>query len=166
MPPPGPRAPTRGDLRGVPSLRCLGPCHPREAAPLSGGRSPRRTGLTDRRTSRIRTLSGGMARRLGIAQALIHDPALLLDEPTAGLDPRQRIALRETIAAVAVGRIVIVSTHLVEDVRGLADRVLILDGGTIAFDGDLTALEDRADPHAPGDTHLERAIATLMGGPE
>ncbi|MFF3604370.1 hypothetical protein [Streptomyces sp. NPDC002463] len=75
-------------------------------------------------------------------------------------------APRETITAVSCDRIVIVSTHLVEDVRGLADRVVILHGGDVAFDGDLPTLEARADPDAPGDTDLERAIATLMGGPE
>ncbi|MEU7277297.1 ATP-binding cassette domain-containing protein [Streptomyces sp. NPDC045431] len=125
------------------------------------------TNLTERRTSKIRTLSGGMARRLGIAQALIHDPVmLLLDEPTVGLDPRQRIALRETISSLAAGRVVIVSTHLVEDIRGLADRVIILHGGTVVFDGDVPTLEGESDPEAPGDTDLERAIATLMGAPE
>ncbi|WP_351230925.1 ATP-binding cassette domain-containing protein [Streptomyces sp. NPDC002133] len=125
------------------------------------------TNLADRRTSKIRTLSGGMSRRLGIAQALIHDPALLLlDEPTVGLDPRQRIALRETIASAARGRIVIVSTHLVEDIRGLADRVIVLNEGAVIFDGDVPALEGKATPDAPGDTDLERAIATLMGEAE
>ncbi|MFG2296581.1 ATP-binding cassette domain-containing protein [Streptomyces sp. NPDC048603] len=137
----------------------------RRASAVSGALAL--THLSDRATSRIRTLSGGMARRLGVAQALIHDPAvLLLDEPTVGLDPRQRIALRETISAVAVDRIVIVSTHLVEDVRGLADRVVILHGGDVVFDGDVPALEGTADPDAPGDTDLERAIAALMGAPE
>ncbi|MFI9297569.1 ATP-binding cassette domain-containing protein [Streptomyces gardneri] len=125
------------------------------------------TNLTDRRTAKARTLSGGMARRLGIAQALIHDPALiLLDEPTVGLDPRQRIALRETVAKAALGRIVIVSTHLVEDIRGLADRVIVLSAGSVVFDGDVPALEEHAQPDAPGDTDLERAIATLMGEAE
>ncbi|MFF8837908.1 ATP-binding cassette domain-containing protein [Streptomyces sp. NPDC015130] len=125
------------------------------------------TNLTDRRTVKARTLSGGMARRLGIAQALIHDPALiLLDEPTVGLDPRQRIALRETVAKAALGRIVIVSTHLVEDIRGLADRVIVLSAGSVVFDGDVPALEERAQPDAPGDTDLERALATLMGEAE
>ncbi|GHA11087.1 ABC transporter ATP-binding protein [Streptomyces spiroverticillatus] len=125
------------------------------------------TRLTDRATHKIRTLSGGMIRRLGIAQALIHDPALLLlDEPTVGLDPRQRIALRETITSIAAHRVVIISTHLVEDVRNLADRVIILDTGEVVFDGDIPTLEGKADPDAPGDTDLERAIATLMGAQE
>ncbi|MEU8076759.1 ATP-binding cassette domain-containing protein [Catellatospora citrea] len=122
-------------------------------------------GLSDRRNARIGTLSGGMRRRLGIAHALVHDPlVLLLDEPTVGLDPRQRIALREAVAAVSRNRIVIVSTHLVEDVRGLADRVVILGEGQVAYDGDVASLEAHATDDAPGDTDLERAIAVLMTG--
>ncbi|MHC0432768.1 ATP-binding cassette domain-containing protein [Streptomyces sp. O3] len=124
------------------------------------------TGLTEQRKRKIRQLSGGMARRLGIAHAIIHDPALLLlDEPTAGLDPRQRIALRETISRLGTGRIVIVSTHLVEDIRGLADRVIVLNDGSVAYDGDITGLEKLSADDAPGDTELERAIASLMGEP-
>jgi ABC-2 type transport system ATP-binding protein len=120
--------------------------------------------LLGRQDQRIGTLSGGMRRRLGIAHALVHDPELvLLDEPTVGLDPRQRIALRDTIARVSEDRIVIVSTHLVEDVRGLADRVVVLNGGAIVFDGGIGALEGRSDPTAPGDSDLERSIAMLVG---
>ncbi|MFY1674309.1 ATP-binding cassette domain-containing protein [Plantactinospora sp. WMMB334] len=120
--------------------------------------------LSDRRSSRIRELSGGMRRRLGIAHALVHDPALvLLDEPTVGLDPRQRIGLRQTIGQVGRNRIVLVATHLVEDVRGLADRVIVLNEGAVVYDGDVPGLERLAEPDAAGDTDLERAIAGLMG---
>ncbi|WP_433531082.1 ATP-binding cassette domain-containing protein [Micromonospora sp. CA-263727] len=122
-----------------------------------------RVGLTDQRASRVRSLSGGMRRRLGIAHAIVHDPALLLlDEPTAGLDPRQRIGLRETIANLGGDQVVIVSTHLVEDIRGLASRVIVLSEGTVVFDGDVAGLERLATPDAPGDTDLERSIASLM----
>lgn len=125
------------------------------------------TGLQDRRRQRIAKLSGGMARRLGIAHALIHDPALLLlDEPTAGLDPRQRVALRQTIASMGDERIILVATHLVEDIRGLASRVIVLNRGRIVFDGDTAELERAARPEMPGDSDLERAIATLMGDGE
>jgi ABC-2 type transport system ATP-binding protein len=122
-------------------------------------------GLTEQRGKTVRALSGGMARRLGIAQALVHRPGLLLlDEPTAGLDPRQRVALRETIAAVGRNRIVLVSTHLVEDVRGLADRVIVLDGGQVVFDGDTGELARRATPASPGDTELERGLSAVLAG--
>lgn len=142
-------------LQGVPAQR----------RPESVTSALARTGLDDKRTSRIRSLSGGMARRLGIAHALVHDPSLLLlDEPTVGLDPRQRVALRGTIAGLSEGRVVIVSTHLVEDVRGLADRVIVLGEGSIVFDGTVAELEKKADPSAPGDSDLERSIATLMEG--
>ncbi|GII24662.1 ATP-binding cassette domain-containing protein [Planosporangium mesophilum] len=123
-----------------------------------------RVGLAEQRTATVRSLSGGMRRRLGIAHAIVHDPALLLlDEPTVGLDPRQRIGLRETIANLGGDQVVIVSTHLVEDIRGLADRVVVLSEGTVVFDGDVAGLEQRATPDAPGDTDLERSIANLMG---
>lgn len=121
--------------------------------------------LADRADSRIGTLSGGMVRRVGIAHALVHQPAVvLLDEPTAGLDPRQRVELRSTIGDIAGDRVVLVSTHLVEDVRGLADRVLVLDEGHLVFDGTVAALEQFDDPVAPGDTPLERAISVVLDG--
>lgn len=121
--------------------------------------------LADRADSRIGTLSGGMVRRVGIAHALVHEPAVvLLDEPTAGLDPRQRVELRSTIGAIAGDRIVLVSTHLVEDVRGVADRVLVLDDGQLVFDGSVGDLEQLDDSVAPGDTPLERAISVVLDG--
>jgi len=114
---------------------------------------------------KIKALSGGTARRLGIAQALVHGPdVLLLDEPTAGLDPIQRLELRHLIASLGDSRIVLVSTHLVEDVRGMADRILLLDEGRLRFDGTVAELEGSTHAEAPGDTELERALAHLMAG--
>lgn len=140
---------------------------PRLARPQAVARALDIVGLADRSDQRIKTLSGGMTRRLGIAHALVHDPGLLLlDEPTVALDPRQRVELRATIRKVGEGRIVLVSTHLVEDVRAIADRVLVLDRGDIVFDGDVAALESRASDEHPGDTLLERAITGLMGAHE
>jgi ABC-2 type transport system ATP-binding protein len=122
------------------------------------------TGLLERRSHRIGALSGGMLRRLGIAQALVHEPGvLLLDEPTAGLDPLQRIALRDVVQSVAEGCVVIVSTHLVEDVRALARSVVLLNAGSVVFEGSVSALEELADPAAPGENDLEKAAAALMG---
>ncbi len=126
-----------------------------------------RVGLGKQADQQIRALSGGMARRLGIAHALVHQPTvLLLDEPTVGLDPRQRVGVRQVVSGLTSDSVVLVSTHLVEDVRGLADRVLILSDGQLAFDGTVSDLELLADPAAPGDTELERALACVMGGAE
>ena len=117
------------------------------------------------RHERIKNLSGGQRRRLGIAHALVHGPELLLlDEPTVGLDPRQRAELRETIRLVGSECIALVSTHLVEDVRSLAHRVLVLNEGVLVFDGTVPELERLASADAPGDTDLERSLSTLMDG--
>jgi ABC-2 type transport system ATP-binding protein len=94
----------------------------------------------------IRKLSGGMRRRVAIAQALLGDPQLLvLDEPTAGLDPEQRLRFRELLSAVAAHATVLLSTHQTDDVAALCHRVVVLLGGEVRFAGapaDLAALAD------------------------
>ncbi|CCH32644.1 ATP-binding cassette domain-containing protein [Actinosynnema sp. NPDC047251] len=92
--------------------------------------------LSSRRDQKISTLSGGMHRRVGIAQAVVNQPeVLLLDEPTVGLDPRQRRVLRHLIVSLGRQRAVVLSTHLTEDVAAAADRVVVLDEGEMRFDG-------------------------------
>jgi ABC-2 type transport system ATP-binding protein len=116
-------------------------------------------GLGDRMHQRIRSLSGGMRRRVGLAQALLGDPRLLvLDEPTVGLDPIQRLRFRETVSDVARNHTVLLSTHLTEDATALCARVIVIDHGTVRFAGDsdeLTAIaagrvwqSDTPDPAA------------------
>lgn len=94
------------------------------------------TGLSDRSTTKIRKLSGGMRRRLALAQSLIGDPqVLILDEPTAGLDPELRFRFRELVTELANDRTVLISTHQTEDVAAICDRVIVLDTGRVLFDG-------------------------------
>ncbi|MFD7735060.1 ABC transporter ATP-binding protein [Kitasatospora phosalacinea] len=93
-------------------------------------------GLADRRAKKIRTLSGGMRRRVALAAALVGDPDLLvLDEPTVGLDPEQRLRLRELVADLGETRTVLLSTHQTEDVSALCRQVVVLDRGQVKFQG-------------------------------
>jgi ABC-2 type transport system ATP-binding protein len=93
-------------------------------------------GLGDRRGKRIRALSGGMRQRVALAAALVGDPPfVVLDEPTVGLDPEQRMRFRELIADAGDGRTVLLSTHQTEDVAMLCRRVIVLDQGRLRFEG-------------------------------
>lgn len=88
--------------------------------------------LEDVRTKKIVKLSGGMKRRVGIAQAMLNDPkVLILDEPTAGLDPGERIRFRNFLAATSKERIVLLSTHIVSDIEDIADHVMIMKDGEL-----------------------------------
>jgi ABC-2 type transport system ATP-binding protein len=104
-------------------------------------------GLGDVMHKRIRQLSGGMRRRVGIAQALLGAPDLLiLDEPTAGLDPEQRLRFREVLSVHAESSVVLLSTHQTDDVAALCQRVIVLLDGSVRFDGtpkQLAALADK-----------------------
>lgn len=93
-------------------------------------------GLADVAKKKIKTYSGGMKQRLGIAQALLNDPqVLILDEPTAGLDPKERVRFRELIAEIGKESIVLLSTHIVSDVEHIADRILMMKDGQIIWQG-------------------------------
>ena len=97
--------------------------------------------LADVATKRVRALSGGQRRRVALAQALLGDPALLLlDEPTTGVDPQQRVSLRQGLSRAGERSTVLLSTHQTEDVAALCDRVVVLDQGSIRFDGAVTDL--------------------------
>lgn len=90
---------------------------------------------------KLKTFSGGMKRRVGIAQALLNDPALLIvDEPTAGLDPEERIRFRNLLADLAGNRTVLLSTHIVEDVAQTCRQVAVMTGGRVVFQGAITQL--------------------------
>ena len=95
-------------------------------------------GLSEVGRKKIRTYSGGMKQRLGIAQALLSQPKLLiLDEPTAGLDPKERVRFRTIIQEQGKESIVLLSTHIVSDVEHIADRILMVKDGQIIYDGDV-----------------------------
>lgn len=97
-----------------------------------------RTGLTPEQGKKIGALSKGYRQRVGLAQALIHDPAvLILDEATTGLDPNQIIEIRNLISEVGKDRTVMLSTHIMQEVEAICDRVIIIDSGKIIADGPL-----------------------------
>jgi ABC-2 type transport system ATP-binding protein len=103
-------------------------------------------GLREVAGRKIRALSGGMRRRVGVAQAILGEPELVvLDEPTAGLDPEQRLRFRDLVSRIGEGRTVLLSTHQTEDVSALCPHVVVVDRGRTVFDGTPSALTGTAD---------------------
>ena len=112
-------------------------------------------GLKEAARKKIRTYSGGMKQRLGIAQALLNDPqVLIMDEPTAGLDPQERIRFRELISGLGRTRIVLLSTHIVSDLENIADRLMIMKEGQLLWQGKWNAGKD----------NLERFYISMING--
>ena len=94
------------------------------------------TGLSEMRKRKLKTFSGGMLRRLGIAQALLNEPEILvLDEPTAGLDSKERVNFRNIISTLGKDRMVLLSTHIVSDIEYIADTILIMKDGSLILSG-------------------------------
>jgi ABC-type multidrug transport system ATPase subunit len=128
-------------------------------------RAIERVDLADRARSKLKTLSGGMLRRVGIAQAIVNDPdLLLLDEPTAGLDPEQRVEFRALLREIGKHGTVIVSTHLVEDVATACGEVALMESGRIVFRGTPSDLALRGDGHGTGDSPIERGYSAVLAG--
>jgi len=95
-----------------------------------------KVGLSDVKNKRIKTFSGGMKQRLGIAQAILNNPkVIILDEPTAGLDPKERVRFRNMIKELGQEAIVLLSTHIVSDIEKIADRIIVIKDGSVIFDG-------------------------------
>ena len=97
--------------------------------------------LEEQKKTKVKAMSGGMKRRLGIAQAMIHNPkVIIVDEPTAGLDPEERVRFRNLLCEIAKERIVILSTHIVGDIEATCEEIAILNQGEICFRGTVNEL--------------------------
>lgn len=102
-------------------------------------------GLSEKSNEKIGTLSGGMIRRLGIAQTLLGNPEIIfLDEPTAGLDPEERIRFKNIISKIRDKHIIVISTHIVNDVENLCDKIIIMDNGCLLFLGTMEDMINKA----------------------
>lgn len=133
-------------------------------------RALRALGLEELSGRRVRTLSGGQRQRVGLAAAVVHGPELLLlDEPTAGLDPQVRVEIRHWLQELAQSTSIIMSTHLVDDVGAVCDDVVVLDQGRVVFHGAVTELADRGDgafsesAAGAGGNALERGYMAVLG---
>jgi ABC-type multidrug transport system ATPase subunit len=136
---------------------------PAAEVPGAVQRAVERVGLADRADDRKRTLSGGLARRAGIAQAIVNDPQiLLLDEPTAGLDPDQRLAFRALLRELAQDTCVVVATHLVEDVVAACTEVRLIDAGRLVFQGVPADLQAAGGGRDGDDSPAERGYSAIL----
>jgi ABC-2 type transport system ATP-binding protein len=140
-------------LKEMPSREIPGAVH----------RALERVGLTDRAEDRMKSLSGGMVRRVGIAQAIVNEPeVLLLDEPTVGLDPAQRLRFRELVAELGQRSCVLISTHLVEDVAAACTDVVLVSEGSLVFQGTPSDLVNAGTRDHVGDSPIERGYSALI----
>src|SRR5262249_18963080 len=122
-------------------------------------------GLADRARDTVKTFSGGMKRRLNLAAGLLHDPdVLLLDEPTVGVDPQSRNAIFDNLETLkAHGKALLYTTHYMEEVERLADRIVIVDHGSVIADDTLAGLQSHAAAADGGPASLESVFLSLTG---
>ena len=136
---------------------------PAARVPAAVATAVERVDLGGQAKAKLRTLSGGMLRRVGIAQAIVNEPELLLlDEPTAGLDPEQRVHFRALLRDLGQRATVVVSTHLVEDVGAACSEVALMNQGTIVFHGTPAELTARGTEQGIGDAPLERGYTAVL----
>ena len=120
-------------------------------------------GMAKYEKRKMKTLSGGMARRVGIAQAMLNNPkVLVLDEPTAGLDPNERIRFRNLISELAEDRLVLLSTHIVSDVEFIANRIMLMKSGKIFYQGTTEKLLSSMDESVWHCTVPKREVNDLV----
>ncbi len=119
---------------------------PKDIAQKRTGELLEEVGLGEAAHKKLRTFSGGMKQRVGIAQALLNNPEILvLDEPTAGLDPKERVRFRNLLSDYAGDKIVILSTHIVSDIEAIADEVLLMKKGKFVLQGSVPDLIKKAE---------------------
>lgn len=122
----------------------------------------KRVNLQDDHKKRVKALSGGMKRRLGIAQAILHNPrVLIVDEPTAGLDPEERVRFRNLLCEIAEERIVILSTHIVGDIEATCENIAVLDQGEIIYQGTVSELISQTEGKVYQAEISKRELETL-----
>ncbi len=118
--------------------------------------------LSETINDKVGSLSGGMIRRLGIAQALMGSPkTIIVDEPTAGLDPEERVRFKNLLATIKKNRTIIISTHIVEDVEALCDHIIIINDGKLAGQGDSASIRTIAKDKV---FHIPSAEETNLNG--
>lgn len=104
------------------------------------------TNLLEHKNKKIRSLSGGMKRRVSLAQAMLNDPnVLVIDEPTVGLDPEERIKIRNLIYSFSTGRTIVFSTHIIEDLASVCQKLIVLDKGKLIYDNSVEELFKHAE---------------------
>ncbi|MFL6107938.1 MAG: ATP-binding cassette domain-containing protein [Marmoricola sp.] len=137
---------------------------PREANDEAVERALEFADLRDVARKKMRELSGGTLRRVGLGAAVVHSPAvLILDEPTAGLDPIQRAEFHAKVAQYAESATVLLATHILEDVHAMASPVHVLDHGRVLWSGDVEGLSRLATSGAVGVDALRDGLITLVG---
>lgn len=113
----------------------------------------------------VSKISHGYRQRVGLAQALLHEPdILILDEPTSGLDPNQIRQVRQMISNLAATRTVLLSTHIIQEVEAMADRIILIHEGRIRFDGSLDGFVDKGEDLADSDKTIENVFCALTAG--
>lgn len=124
----------------------------------------KKVNLTEHRKKKVKALSGGMKRRLGIAQALLNDPkVLIVDEPTAGLDPEERVRFRNLLSELAEDKIVILSTHIVGDIEAVCEDIAIINEGRVIYNGTVDALLQAAEGRVFTMTAVREELPRLKG---
>ena len=146
-------------------LRFIGRMYEMRGAPLGEQvrRMVERCGLTREQNKKIGSLSKGYRQRVGLAQALVHDPAvLILDEPTTGLDPNQLTEIRALIKSISAEKTVVFSTHIMQEVQALCDRVVIINRGAVVVNKALAELQRNAPSDVASGTTVEVTFAKAV----